>query len=739
MVLSAFKKGISFPITADTSGLKEGLADAQGQLEGADAKSQSFLSKNRVKIGVGMTAMGAGILGFAGLATNAAVGFETKMAEVFTLMPGMTKEAMDAMSDEVRSLSVEMGVLPDELVPALYQAISAGIPAENVFDFMKTANEAAVGGVTDLETAVDGITSVVNAYGDDAIAASEASDLMFTAVKLGKTTFEELSGALFNVIPTASALDMEFGNITAAFASITAQGVPTKVASTQLRQTLVELSKEGGKAAIAFQDLSGKTFKEFIASGGNLQDALQIMEKGAEDLGLGVNDMFSSVEAGGAVLALTGKGTEKFSDSLAAMGEAGGATGEAFATMDETAGRSMAKMMAVIEDLKLELGDVFLPILKDDILPILKTLLGVFSGIPDSLKPVILLVGALGAGMVVLGPLLIAGPGIIAALTTAFTLISAHPIILAVGLLIAALIYLESEFGIVTIAVGIVTDALTWLYDNTLGPFITVLGEVTAGVDIFGIALDILLLPIKLVTDAIGLLGIDWGGVWGDMSDAATEGSGWIGDKLGFVAEGVKDLGSKFADLVMNSDFVSDALAWVSETMSGLIGWIKDGIDKVGGLENAFLILLGPIGWIKIAMEKMGITWTDVWDTMLAVAKPILNTIIDGINLMVGGLNLLNFQVPSWVPFIGGESIGFNLQKLPRLAEGAIVTEPTAAIIGEEGPEAVVPLSSGGGLGNVSITVEQMNVRDDQDIQLIARELHTLISRENRGRGAYSG
>ena len=68
------------------------------------------------------------------------------------------------------------------------------MPPDNVIDFMRTATEASIGGVTDLETAVDGITSVVNAYGEEAISASKASDLMFTAVKLGKTDFTQLSG-----------------------------------------------------------------------------------------------------------------------------------------------------------------------------------------------------------------------------------------------------------------------------------------------------------------------------------------------------------------------------------------------------------------------------------------------------------------------------------------------------------------------------------------------------------------
>jgi len=79
---------------------------------------------------------------------------------------------------------------------------------------------------------------------------------------------------------------------------MTAQGTPTSVATTQVRQALVELSKEGGKASDTFQEVSGKTFKDFIAEGGNVQDALQLMEQHAKETGVGVNDLFGSVEAG---------------------------------------------------------------------------------------------------------------------------------------------------------------------------------------------------------------------------------------------------------------------------------------------------------------------------------------------------------------------------------------------------------------------------------------------------------
>ena len=91
--------------------------------------------------------------------------FDKQIREVYTLMPGMSTKAMDAMSGDVLAFSAEVGRVSDEVVPALYQAISAGVPQDNVFEFMRVASDAAAGGVTELETAVDGISSVMNAYG----------------------------------------------------------------------------------------------------------------------------------------------------------------------------------------------------------------------------------------------------------------------------------------------------------------------------------------------------------------------------------------------------------------------------------------------------------------------------------------------------------------------------------------------------------------------------------------------
>ena len=313
--------------------------------------------------GLGFAAAGLAAGKFAVDAVGSAVTYQKKLNEVFTLLPGITQDAMGQMSDDLKQFDQQMGVTSSQSIPALYQALSAGVPAGNVFDFLKTAQEAAVGGVTTLETAVNGLSSVVNAYGSDVLSASKASDDMFTAVRLGKTTFDELSQALFNVVPTAAAAGVAFGDITSALAAMTAQGTPTNVATTQLRQLLVELTKDGSAAAATFEKIAGESFRQFIAQGGNLAEALNLMDVSAKGSGKSVSDLFSSVEAGQAALELTGKGAKTFADNIKQTGEDAGATGKAYEQMSTSAQQSINRINAAWENLKLEIGDQALPAL----------------------------------------------------------------------------------------------------------------------------------------------------------------------------------------------------------------------------------------------------------------------------------------------------------------------------------------------------------------------------------------
>ena len=340
----------------------------------------------------GAAAAGAALAGAAAKGVKEFANFDKQMNEVFTLMPKASEEAQKQMSDDLRAFSNEMGVATDEAAPALYQAISAGVPKDNVFNFMEEAQKAATAGVTDLTTSVDVLSSVVNTYGEENISAAEASDLMFTAVKQGKTTFEELSANMSDVAPIASSIGIEFSNITAALSTMTSQGTPTAKATTQLKQAMAELSKEGSKAGTAFSEVAGTDFQTFISEGGNLQEAMSLMEEAAKENGTTVSNMFGSIEAGQAALALTGEGAKKFKGDLEEMNSASGATDKAYKKMEESLTRNFERIQVGMNEVWLTVGEQLMPIMKDltdwviaNMPKIQATAETVFSGVSDAI------------------------------------------------------------------------------------------------------------------------------------------------------------------------------------------------------------------------------------------------------------------------------------------------------------------------------------------------------------------
>lgn len=338
---------------------RDDASAAMDRVQGKAGKLGGMLGK---VLKVGALAGGAALAGVGVTALKMGMDFEKSMAEVKTLMPDISEKAFGKLRDDVLAFSKEMGIATDKAVPALYQAISAGVPRENVMDFMKVASKAAIGGVTELETAVDGVTSVVNAYGAETINAQKAADIMFTGVKLGKTTFDQLSSSLFNVVPIAAASGVSFQQVTAALAALTAQGVPTATATTQLRAAIQALSAPTVRQKKLMEELGlefsaarleqiglSAAFKEAIeATGGNMEQ---------------LRKLIGSVEGLQAVLALGGEQSYKFDEALLAMGDSAGAVDAAFDTMAETTSFKLNKAINEIKVIMTEMAIRVLPVL----------------------------------------------------------------------------------------------------------------------------------------------------------------------------------------------------------------------------------------------------------------------------------------------------------------------------------------------------------------------------------------
>jgi hypothetical protein len=128
---------------------------------------------------------------------------------------------------------------------------------------------------------------------------------------------------------------------------------------------------------------------------------------------------------------------------------------------------------------------------------------------------------------------------------------------------------------------------------------------------------------------------------------------------------------------------------------------------------------------VKFGLEAI----TGYLTFVMGIYKGIFNEIAKLWNNTIGKLK---FKIPDWVPGIGGN--GFEVPDIPMLANGGIVSSPTLALIGERGPEAVIPLDRMGSMGGgMNITVQAGLVSTpDQMGQLIIESIQRAQRRSGQ-------
>ena len=124
--------------------------------------------------------------------------------------------------------------------------------------------------------------------------------------------------------------------------------------------------------------------------------------------------------------------------------------------------------------------------------------------------------------------------------------------------------------------------------------------------------------------------------------------------------------------------------------------------------ETVKTVLGGVVGAFSTAFESIRMMASTIFDGLVGAFKTAVNGVLGaiewGLNFAIKGLN----KALDAIDFAAGPFVNFGSipeVKLPRLAEGGIVTGPTIAMIGEAGPEAVIPLGKSGLMGGNTINV----------------------------------
>jgi phage-related protein len=185
------------------------------------------------------------------------------------------------------------------------------------------------------------------------------------------------------------------------------------------------------------------------------------------------------------------------------------------------------------------------------------------------------------------------------------------------------------------------------------------------------------------------------------------------------LADAFKVLATFLRDVIapILGSFVSGAISGIGDVISGLI-------NIAGAVTKA----------VSTGFTAVKNFFIDVKDFLASSARTIFDPLYNGMKAVLNGIigiwNRLDFAiditVPDWVPIVGGR--GFKVADIfpdiPMLAKGGIVTSPTLAMIGEAGPEAVVPLNQSGGFGNTY----NITVNGAVDSEGTARQIVNLLN-----------
>lgn len=290
--------------------------------------------------------------------------FETASAKIKTIADESQKNMTD-INSELIAMSSKMITPAEQLADAVYNSISAGVDTANAVEFAGQATKLATGGFTDATTAVDILTTAINAYGLEVTDATKISDYLVTTQNLGKTTVAELASNMGKVIPVASAYNVEMDNLSSAYAIMTSNGIATAESTTYIKSMLNELGDSGSTVSKVLTEKSGKSFATLSKEGKSLGDVIAILGDAVNNDAGAFNELWSSSEAGIGALSILGSGAEEFNSVLEKMQDSSGATQEAFDTMASTTEKTEERMNTAIQNLKIAVGETLAPELDD--------------------------------------------------------------------------------------------------------------------------------------------------------------------------------------------------------------------------------------------------------------------------------------------------------------------------------------------------------------------------------------
>ena len=298
---------------------------------------------------------------------RSATQYETSLANISTLTEN-AEFAQGNLRDITREASLEFGGSAAEQAGSLYDIISAGAgDAATATKTLTAANRLSIGGLTSVGTATKAISATTANFKAQQVDAADASDVLFTIVRKGRTTLGETAAAFPKVASAAGGMKLKIEEAAAIFSTLTLTTKSSAVASTQASALLSATQKPTQGAIKALKALNRQRKK-------NNKEALRIDSEALKDIGAvkfaqqfkDLDDatlakIFGAKNARAGLIGLISN-IESLKEGITAQQTRLGAANDAFIKISQTRAQRLKVVDAQIEDAKLAVGEAILPL-----------------------------------------------------------------------------------------------------------------------------------------------------------------------------------------------------------------------------------------------------------------------------------------------------------------------------------------------------------------------------------------
>lgn len=671
-------------INLDDSQYRRKLQNAQGRLKTFGESAKQTGQRLSTRLTAPLVAIGGGIVA---MSTQ----FDSSMNRV-QAVTGATGEEFTALEDLAQELGSTTQFSASQAADGMGFLAQAGFDTKEIMEALPGVLELAAAGQISLGEAADIASNVLGGFDMDPDQIGTVNDVLAETASIANTNVRQLGEAMKMVAPVAAEMDVPIEQVSAAIGALGDVGVQGSEAGTSLRNIFTRLKPAAEELGFAIEDAEGKMlpFPEII---GNINEAGISGDEIMEEFGL---------RAGPRLLSLLSRGEEGLQDLTSDIEASGGAAQRMAETQMQGLPGAFAEFRSAVEGAAIGMGEAGISDFVIDIVDRVTELVRAFDAMEDDVKKNIgIVAGLLGAA----GPVMIA----IGVLSTAIGTITA-PIAVVVGAVAAfAAAYATDFMGMRETTDEFVADilpkledlfeSLVALWENVLRPAWDAIKPYLR--DLGGFFVSTFENVLTVITAAIdGLILL----VQGDFSgafEAFQEVYQAVFDTMkAFLETNVKmikrlfeDLGGSTKDLFSS---VGDSLESAASGIASAVSSAFNGaLDSLRSRFDAFLDFVGGI--VRKAKNLLDFD----------ISLPSFGGGSGGDDADTGGGGS-GGNVPDWVPdwFPGAndpeeepasdqfqvpDEIGLD-PTFPQMAAGGIVREPTFALVGEAGPEAVVPL-----------------------------------------------